>query len=60
MTVKPTTNAPQEDREGLRCPRCNSAWSRVLKTCHVGMMIRRYRECRHCNKRFVTAERVKY
>lgn len=44
------------DDDGLRCPRCNSAVSTVRRTMKIGKTVRRYRECFHCAKNFVTSE----
>lgn len=45
----------------MRCPFCTSSASKVLESRVVeeGQAIRRRRECRKCNKRFTTYEKVK-
>ena len=44
------------DDDGLRCPACNSAFSEVTNTIKYENMIRRYRKCVHCGKRWPTTE----
>jgi len=42
----------------MRCPYCGSPRSRVIDTRSVGAAIRRRRQCRECEQRFTTYERV--
>lgn len=58
MTDHVNTMAPGPDVEpGLRCPRCFSAWSSVSKSLRLLRgAVRRYRQCRHCGRRFTTLE----
>ncbi len=42
----------------MRCPDCNSAWSTVHTTRKIMNKVRRYRECKHCGKNFVTTEKA--
>ena len=43
----------------MRCPSCDSAYSRVYKTLKVTKnRTRRYRTCQHCGKNFSTTEEV--
>jgi transcriptional repressor NrdR len=46
----------------LRCPFCSHQDDRVIdsRASNAGDVIRRRRECEHCNKRFTTYERVEY
>ena len=48
-----------EEQRGLRCPKCGCGHFRVIYTCASwgGRIIRR-RECRYCDKRVTTTERV--
>ncbi len=41
---------------GLRCPKCNSAWSEVENTIKSDNFVRRYRRCQHCHCRWPTTE----
>lgn len=54
----PPRPEPTEDVEGLglRCPLCESAWSRVVRTVRLAGLIRRERACQHCGRRFHTTE----
>lgn len=41
----------------MRCPQCNSAWSKVYRTMKImKVKIRRYRTCQHCQFNFSTTE----
>lgn len=51
-------DAEKED-QGLRCPRCNSAFTPVLYTRKAFRGVRRVRECVHCKTRFTSYERAK-
>lgn len=42
----------------MKCPHCDGRDSRVVDTREAGDGIRRRRECKDCNKRFTTYERV--
>ncbi len=46
----------------MRCPFCSHQDDRVIdsRASNAGDVIRRRRECEHCNKRFTTYERVEY
>jgi transcriptional repressor NrdR len=46
----------------MRCPFCSHQDDRVIdsRASNIGDVIRRRRECEHCNKRFTTYERVEY
>lgn len=53
------TPKPAPPPRGLCCPRCGCGHFEVVYTRphHGGKIVRR-RECRHCGKRILTAERV--
>ena len=42
----------------MRCPYCDNPGSRVIDTRSVGAAIRRRRQCKGCEQRFTTYERV--
>ena len=42
----------------MRCPYCDDPSSRVIDTRSVGAAIRRRRQCKACEQRFTTYERV--
>ncbi|HIP97433.1 MAG TPA: transcriptional repressor NrdR [Anaerolineae bacterium] len=42
----------------MKCPHCGGRNSRVIDTREAGDGIRRRRECKDCNQRFTTYERV--
>ena len=42
----------------MRCPYCDNQGSRVIDTRSVGAAIRRRRQCKACEQRFTTYERV--
>ena len=42
----------------MKCPYCGSSDSRVVDTRPVGQAVRRRRECKDCEQRFTTYERV--
>lgn len=43
---------------GLRCPKCNSAFTPVIYTRPSLRGVRRVRECVHCKARFTSYERT--
>lgn len=46
-----------EDDVGIACPRCGCRQLKTTHTRHVREgMIRRYKECRHCERKIVTVE----
>jgi transcriptional repressor NrdR len=47
-----------EGGETMKCPYCNKKDTRVIDTREVGEGIRRRRECKSCQQRFTTYERV--
>ncbi len=46
----------------MKCPFCSHLEDRVIdsRASNAGDVIRRRRECEHCNKRYTTYERVEY
>jgi transcriptional regulator NrdR family protein len=41
---------------GFRCPGCNCAELRIVRTMKVPRGVRRYRKCRYCGRRMTTYE----
>ena len=50
-------DAKQAEDMGLRCPKCNSAFTPVIYTRPAMRGVRRVRECVHCKTRFTSYER---
>ena len=58
MGAKDGRREYRQDQSGMRCPKCNSGYSRVLYTRkEFNGGLRRRRECRHCFARFTTREK---
>lgn len=56
-----SSDAPTQQPEqpaGLVCPRCGCAHFWTLRTTRRSGRIVRHRECRHCGRRFTTAEKI--
>ncbi len=58
----PRAQKPKPDPEdviGVSCPWCGCGHAPVLETRkYPGGLTRRHRECRNCERRFITNERV--
>lgn len=51
-------NPARKDTRGIECPSCGCRHLYVLYTRHRATAIVRVRQCRHCQRRVVTYERV--
>lgn len=50
-------DAPPDQLDGLCCPRCGCAWTRVVRTVRLASgQVRRRRQCQHCGLAFSTME----